>query len=242
MDDWDRTPIAPPSIWLKLKTKDEQVRIRIAASPYREVQVWPEERGGQKLDPEVVNQFTPGQWMTIKRDPDWNVSEVYHLLVIDRADNQAKIFQASGAIYGKIREYAKNPEWGNPAGYDITIKRTEKPGSYWEITPSPNKSDLLAGERSLVDAIIDKLPPGALPSSGPQPDDIDENVRPEPLPWEKHLTPMSAQDEANMLANSTRSQPPATPIVKPAEAEPEPDVVIEDISDEPINLDDIPFN
>lgn len=229
MDDWDRKPKAPPSIWLKLKAKDEQVRIRIAGSPYREVQVWPEERGGSKMDASVVADFTPGQWMSIVRNPDWNVSEVYHLPVIDRTDGLAKIFQASGAIYGKIREYAKNPEWGNPAGYDITIKRTEKPGSYWEITPSPNKSDLLGSERSLLDSIIDKLPAGALPASSPQPDDIDESIKPEPLPWETQL-PAAQTTESHEKEYVPPEPKPGTE-----------DLIIEDIGKEPINLDDIPF-
>lgn len=225
MGDWDRKPKAAPGVWLKLKAKDEQVRIRIAASPYREVQIWPEEKG-QRIDAKIVNSFTPGQWISVMRNPDWNVSELYHLMVIDRADGQAKIFQASGAIYGKIREYATNPEWGNPTNYDITIKRTEKPGSYYDITPSPNKSDLLINELNLIDAIKDKLPESALLASEAQPDDIDENVPPEPLPWEP------AAYQQGLTSN---------PIPQVQPTLPNDDIVITDLGDGPINLDDIPF-
>lgn len=222
MDDWGRKPKEPTSVWLKLKAKGDKVRIRISTRPYREVQVWPSERGGNRVDQEMVNSFTPGQWVSIMRNPDWQVSEVYHLLVIDRSDGLAKIFQASSAIYGKIRAYAQDPEWGNPMGYDITIERTEKPGTYWEITPSPNKTDLMNSERNLVDTLVDKLPAGAIPASDPQPDDIDENTPPERLPWEWDQAP---------ITNTLDPQPVKTN-----------DVVIEDIGDDPINLDDIPFN
>lgn len=224
MNDWDRKPKEPISTYLKLKNKDQEVTIRIAASPYREVQIWPSQQGGKRIEQEVIDQFTPGQWMSIMRDTTWSISEAYHLFVIDRADSLPKILQISGPVYGLIREYAQDPKWGNPAGYDITIKRTEKPGSYWKITPDPNKSDLLISESNAVKTIQEKLPAGAIPAAGPQPDDVDQSVPPEPLPWETSVYQSTTNPGSTISAvNSTD------------------DVVITDIGDKPINLDDIPF-
>lgn len=231
MDDWDRKPKDPPSVWLKLRSKGEVAKIRIVAAPLREVNVWPAEQGGKPLESPVVASFTSGQWMSIMRNPDWEIREAFALLVIDRADNQAKIFRVSGSVYGKIRDYAKNPEWGSPNKYDITITRTEAPGkAYWDVTPSPNKTEPTIAEVDLVRALdVAKLLPNALPLNVPQPDEIDENTAPEPLPWERSGTPSFPKAEPAPAPNPA----PAAPFV--------PDEVIEDIGDGPINLDDIPF-
>lgn len=239
MGDWDRKPREAQGIWLRLKAKKDEARIRIASAPYREVQVWPTEKGGKRLDQSIVNALTPGQWLTIMRDPTWQVSETYYLLVIDRSDGQAKIFQTSGAVYSKIRDYAMNKEWGNPMGYDITIERTEDPGkSYWKVTPSPNKSSLLAGELELAETLIDKLSASTLPASDPQPDDVADGVDPQPLPWQS----------AAIQPEQPRTVAGDTPVKLPADwvdTEQEPDVVdpvfSDNMDDGPINLDDIPM-
>lgn len=237
---WDREPIQPPSVWLKLKTKGESVDLRIAAPPLREVVVWPEEDGQPKVDPELIRELTSGQWLRLKSSPDYKVTEVFPLLVIDRADGMAKIFRASGAIYSEIRKWAMNPKWGNPMGYDLTITRTEKPGSYWDVQPDPNKTDLMQSEVEKVKALnLSKLLPDAYPANEPQPDDFETNTTPEDLPWEKHLTPRTAEQEAALLATA---EPRQSTTPRPTPAKQVDDVVIEDISDEPINLDDIPFN
>lgn len=233
MDDWGRKPKDPPSQYLRLKGKGDSCRVRIAAPPYRELQVWPV--GGDREPPlkrEVVAEFTPGQWATLLRDPTYDVKEVYHLVVIDRADNTAKIFTTTGGVYGKIRDFAQNPEWGDPKGYDLTITRTEQPGkNYYDVVPSPNKTVLLTNELEAVDKLnVRKLVPTALPAAAPQPDDLDGTVDPEPLPWNTPLPKAPASNE----------QSPAA-----ADQEPEPehfDKVFNDFDpNEPVNLDDIPF-
>jgi hypothetical protein len=94
--------------------------------------------------------MTPGQWMSAIRDPNWNVSENYHFPVIDRADEMPKIYTATGVVYGQIRKYATSKDWGDPRSYDITITRTEAPGRYYEVMPSPNKTDLMKSELEKV--------------------------------------------------------------------------------------------
>jgi hypothetical protein len=255
-DGWGREPIQPPSIWLRLKSKGESAKIRIAAMPMREVTVWPDEEGAPKLDPELLRDLTMGQWLRLKSLPDYKVSEQFPLLVIDRADGQAKIYRASSFIYSEIRKYAQDPEWGNPMGYDITITRVENPGvGYWDIKPSPNKTDLMQSEVEKIKALnLSKLLPDAYPANEPQPDDIElNNTVPETLPWEKQLVPRTAAEEAALLATAEPK-----PAAQPATSEPQKggalqnyedpapkpgteDVVIEDIGDQPVNLDDIPF-
>jgi hypothetical protein len=230
MDEWGRKPKESASTYITLKSAGETAKVRIAAAPLRFPTVWPSgnPKGAKPLDEDIVSKFTEGQWMSIMRSPDYEIKETYVLLVIDRLDGNAKVFKVSGAVYGKIRDYAQNPEWGAPSGYDITVTRTEVPGkAYWDVTPSP-KSPLLNSEVDKVRALdIAKLVPNALPANVPQPDDIDEMTEPEPLPWEK---PLERPKPAFTTEYSDREPAPGTE-----------DEVIEDIGGKPINLDDIPF-
>ena len=235
MDDWDRKPKESASVYISLKSQGETAKVRIGAAPLRFVTVWPAgaQKGAKPLDEAMVANFSSGQWMSIMRSPDWEIRETYVLLVIDRMDGNAKVFKVSGTVYGKIRDYAKNPEWGAPAGYDITVTRTETPGkAYWDVTPSP-KTPILTSEVDKVRALdVAKLVPTALPANVPQPDEIDEITAPEPLPWEQHVP----------VATPSFQQAAPAPAIDPAPAAPfVPDDVIEDIGDGPINLDDIPF-
>lgn len=238
MDAWDRKPKEPASQFLRLKNKDEQVRVRIVAAPLRELRVYP--AGGTKQPPlksDLLTGLTKGQWVSLMRNPEYDVSEVFHLLVIDRADQQAKVFTTTGGVYGKIRDYAKDPEWGNPTGYDITIRRTEKPGpGYYEVTPSPNKSDVTAGELDKVDKLdIAKMLPNALPANEEQPDDNVEDVKPEPLPWEGDQPASAAADTPSN--HSALKKGVASVKDKQAAKAAEED---ED-DDKPIDLSEIPF-
>lgn len=232
MGDYDRPPREPASQFLRLKQKDQQIKIRIASRPYREMKVWPASPGEAPLASETVMALSTGQWAKLMADSDWNIQETYHFGVIDRSDGAAKVFTTTGGVYGKIRSYAEDPEWGDPRTYDITVTRTEKPGpSYYDVKPSPNKTDLMESELAKVSKMdLLKLVPNAIPASEPQPDDIDDTVELEPLPWDAPIT-----------AGST--------VAAAAVGEPQPekppeklDVVIEDVEpDKPVNLDDIPF-
>lgn len=240
MDEWDRKPKEATGVYISLKAQGESAKVRIAAAPLRFPTVWPSgEIKAKPLNDDVVANFTAGQWASIMRSPDYEIRETYVLLVIDRSDGAAKIFKVSSTIYGKIRDYAKNPEWGNPTGYDITVTRTETPGkAYWDVTPSP-KSPITSNEVDRVRALnIEKLVPNALPTNVSQPDDIDENTPPEPLPWEKTLVHTPGNAATDIL-----NLPPEPGKAKVQHNDPATgtDKVIDDIGDEPINLDDIPF-
>jgi hypothetical protein len=202
MGDYDRKPKESTGIFLRLKSKEERCRLRIAAPPLREPQIWIEgERAPMK--PEKVLALRPGQWATIMREPKYRVGEVYHFIVIDRMDGIAKIFTTTGGVYGKIREFATNEEWGDPKLYDLTITRTEQPGkNYYEVTPSPNKSDLTPYETDIAGKLWERIKnenilPAATLASEPQPDDINENTEPEPLTTDGYAYPDAQRTESS---------------------------------------------
>src|SRR5579875_2334418 len=133
MGDYDFEPTSTRSSFLRLKSKGESVKIRIASKPYREPKVWKEGERAPMKD-ENAAKLTEEQWARIMGDPDYNVTEVFSWVVIDRKDGQAKIFSGAPSVYKAIGALAKKEEWGDPSGYDIEITRTEQPGpSYYKV-------------------------------------------------------------------------------------------------------------
>lgn len=76
--------------------------------------------------------------------------------VIDRSDNQVKLFDLKATIYRQIVDFAKDAEYGNPAdestGYDITIVK-EKTGPLpqnvkYTVRPARASTSLSDDEKS----------------------------------------------------------------------------------------------
>lgn len=85
--------------------------------------------------------------------------------VIDRADGKIKLFDLRRTIYTQIIEFARNPDFGNPAdevtGYDITVKK-EKTGPLpqnvkYVCMPGRNNTPLTNEEKELELFDLEKL-------------------------------------------------------------------------------------
>lgn len=115
----------PPSksVYLRLKANGESCKIRIVSDPVK-----------------------------FQSEYQGKVSEKFAWLVLDRADNQIKVFQCGKDIWKKVSAFAKNPDWGDPTKYDLTILRTGlSPSNFYDVAPSPNnKGDLTDDEMALV--------------------------------------------------------------------------------------------
>jgi hypothetical protein len=76
----------------------------------------------------------------------------YQLKVIDRADGQVKILEVGITVISQIQEYARDPEYGDPTGYDFKIAKT---GSNLEtkytVKPSRTPKPLTEEEKKLVE-------------------------------------------------------------------------------------------
>jgi hypothetical protein len=87
-----------------------------------------------------------------------NVNERFAWVVIHKfVQNGApmkkvKAFKASAPLYKLIRNLAMNEDWGDPTGYDLTVKR-EGAGqdTTYTVTPSPKK-ELSDEDKKLVEA------------------------------------------------------------------------------------------
>lgn len=251
---YDHEPKANKGIYLRLKSKGEVATIRLASPPYREPVIW-KEGVDRPLSEDEAAKLTPAQWAAIMRSPDYEVREAYHWLVINRLDGQARIFTGAPMIYKAIKNYAQNSKWGDPTQYDFEITRTEQPGSYYEVTALPDKSPLSDSEQKLVDELnIAEKKPNAVPTDEKQLDDISEWLNSE-MKGDSVGSGGSGEPKgqaaARAQADKLRTKMPSdkedeaydkAADAAAAEAEPDkPDIIIEDIGDQPINLDDIPF-
>lgn len=125
-------PVRSP--FLRLKSKGESVKLRIVSDPVK--------------------------FGNVYHDPKTNTDkpqEKYAWLVLDRnagPDDEfpIKIFTGGSQIWGKLKNYVKDADWGDPMTYDLTIVRTEtSPSDYYSMVASPNnKGELTTEEMALV--------------------------------------------------------------------------------------------
>ena len=131
MNGYDYEPV-DNSPYLKLKSKGDKVKIRLASRPIHFQETFEEEGEEPK------------------------VSEKFAWIVINKDTGDVKVYKAGVMIYKKIKDLALDSEWGDPTTYDITITRTEEKGNYYVLVPSPNKSEITKEEKQRIsDANLD---------------------------------------------------------------------------------------
>lgn len=120
-------------------------QIRIVGRPYQIEIHW--EKG---LDGGTKRIICPGPecpLCKIGRSP----SSRYQVQVINRKTNKVEILEGGPAIFGAIKDYALDPDYGDPTQYDIRIK---KEGSLrntkYSVVASPNKKPLTPEEQGMV--------------------------------------------------------------------------------------------
>jgi hypothetical protein len=81
---------------------------------------------------------------TFKREgqPD-KVSTRYAWIVYNHDEKKAQILKQSGTFFSSLAAVAKDPDYGNPTGYDVKITRTGMgTESKYTITPAKNSVEL----------------------------------------------------------------------------------------------------
>lgn len=129
--------------FLKLENGDN--RIRVVGKPVTVDLHWEETLDGGKK--KVI---CPGAGCPICKAGHVPQSR-YQVLVIDRKDSKVKILEGGPRIFGSFREYAMDPEYGDPTKYDMKIKK-EGAGreTKYTVVAAPTKKDLTAEETELV--------------------------------------------------------------------------------------------
>lgn len=75
----------------------------------------------------------------------------YQVLTIDRSDSKLKILEGGSSIFKQIKDYAMDPDYGDPSKYDIKIKK-EGSGreTRYTVVAAPKKSELTPEENDLL--------------------------------------------------------------------------------------------
>lgn len=132
-----------------------------------------------------------------KKTGETSITTRYAWLVFNKTEEKAQVLQLPATAYKAIAALATNEEWGDPTGYDITLKR-EGSGTdtKWHVQPSPNKDPLTeeqktkVGELDMKEAVENAVPLAQVTS-----------VEELPLPSkDKGSEPTTAADDGRMDA------------------------------------------
>lgn len=160
-----------------------------------------------------------------EREGEKTITTRYGWVVYNQDSKQAQILQQGPRFFKSIAGLAQDEEWGDPTNYDIKIKREGSSfnDTTYTVTPSANREPLDKEAQEAVRA-IDLL--GKLEAS----------------PFSQHVYWLADVEKGSGVAANDVGKAVEVEKTVAAPSKPvEPDVVIEDIGDEPIDLNDVPF-
>ena len=139
-DDWtgsgyDRKP-SDGGIWLRLKDKGEEIRIRLVSQAERYLAEFDDKEKGGKVTRRKI------AWLAIHKYLDADKKPVKRVV----------IFDSGPMVYGLIRDLTMDESWGDPTTYDLKVTRTEESGRYYTVLPCPKPmGPISTDERKLVE-------------------------------------------------------------------------------------------
>lgn len=213
-------PAAGDGGGLYLKVKDgETVKLRIAS------------------DPAIFE--SEGE-----RDGKTTLTTRYGWTVFNQETNQAQILQQSATFFKNLAALAQDEEWGDPTGYDVKVSRQGSSfnDTIYTITPSANREPLDDKAKEAIVAIdlIEKLKASPFSQRVMWLSDYDKMAaEPGNTRHSEDVAGLKTAGEAKAAAESQEKSAGSSLLGKAIPSKPAPK--IEDIGDEPINLDDIPF-
>jgi hypothetical protein len=148
------------------------------------------------------------------------LSTRYGWVVWNRELGVPQIWQGSATFFKQLATLAQDSDWGDPAGYDVTISRQGTgTDTVYSIVPTSNRDPL---DIEAVDALkkvnlIEKL----------QASEFNQRVM-----WLSEYDDLATRPkESNSIAGTNANDKKNAAV----------NVTTEHLEDEPINLDDIPF-
>lgn len=92
-----------------------------------------------------------------KKTPFPKVKEKHIIHVLDRATGEVKLLDKGNAIFGAMKKFALNPEYGDLRNYDITITMEDTKGNgdfqdiKYSVTPARSNSPITEAEKALYE-------------------------------------------------------------------------------------------
>jgi hypothetical protein len=134
----------PTANYLKLQNGEN--KMRVVSAPSKIELHWEETVDGAKKRIVCIGAKCP----ICKKGKSPQIR--FQVKVLDRADGEVKVLECGKQIISSIKNYAVDPDYGDPTKYDIKIKKegTGRDTKY-SILPSPNKGDLTSEELAKVE-------------------------------------------------------------------------------------------
>lgn len=157
-----------------------------------------------------------------------NLSTRFGFIVWNHDLGRAQIWVTNAATYGQqISPLLEDDEYGDWREYDVKLKRTgEKAQTRYHLRPGVKRYELEEEQKTACDNI-----------------DIVAYIKKSDsaskVMWLAEYRELEEQGKSGSGLEKARAQ--ASKIKNKVQDETEEDTVIEDIGDEPVNLDDIPF-
>jgi hypothetical protein len=147
IEDWGEVDVKTGSDFMKLNEGDNVVRI--VTKPYQFQVSWLKDPTGTSRK---VRSACDPKCPLVRRGE--KLQKRWYVGVIERRSNACRILEASSQIMAGIKNHADDPDWGDPRGYDINIKRAA-PGSQplYSVLAKPKKS-LTDEDRTKVEAFL----------------------------------------------------------------------------------------
>jgi hypothetical protein len=140
-----------------LKLKEGNNVLRIITNPYKYCMVRfkasADEKGfGKRINCSLPLAECPTKKAGFKPKDRWLVG------VIDRSDSQVKIYDFSVLVYEPLNSLSEDIEWGDPIGYDITVRKNSKagPAQFYSVMPR-GKAALSPADLKLKEEFGDNL-------------------------------------------------------------------------------------
>lgn len=86
------------------------------------------------------------------------VQTKYQIPIIDRQDNEARLFEAPATVFKELKKLASYPTYGNPMNYDIKITKVgEGISTKYSVAPSKIKTPLSTEETQKLSALPNQV-------------------------------------------------------------------------------------
>jgi hypothetical protein len=133
LENWDDVDVKTGSSYMKLELGNNVVRV--ITQPYQFTVCWIKDPTGV---PRKVRSALVPACPLVKRGE--KLQKRWYVGVINRRTGKPEILEISSQIISALKDLASDPDWGNPKGYDVDVKRGT-PGSQplYRVIAKPQK-------------------------------------------------------------------------------------------------------
>jgi len=146
----DYTPPSNTGEYFRMKA-DGTYNVRILTKPVVGIVGWTAETGGKPLRKRKGEQFEPGEVVVSARQ---RIVEFWLVAVWNYAAARVQAWEITqSSIITQITDWSRNPKWGSPLHYDLTIKREtkgEKTSYSVQVDPKEPLAPEVVGEWQLA--------------------------------------------------------------------------------------------